>query len=792
MSSACPFDSTLPDDAVLLCAANADCPAPWTCDTSVHECVAPGATPDRAAPVLQSAAFTPSVVAAGSVELVLTADEPLGEPPTLLFEGSGDPGFVPLDVVGAVARFSLDAGAVAAGAWPLGSVELVDLHGNRATRLTPDLALVIDRRAPVILDVAVAHADAAAAGLPFSTNPGTNQMVVSFVVDEAVAASAVQVQAGPVSATCVLGDANTFTCNAQVTAAFTDGRDRVLVTVTDQAGNRGEASADLETDQRAPQVIDVVTVLRSPASAAPVGAAVAGGTIELELILDEPLGAPPTFTLIGDVAVVDPLVEELTPLRWRWRASVALVGAAGQATMGVALHDRVGNAAVLDVTTVPLALAVLSPCAPLDDTADCLDFDGDGDFAITARCGVRGGDCDDTDPLTRTDGSEIPGDGIDNDCAGDGDAPLDESTGVFVDPAAAVGGSGTRAAPVRSIDEARALLAGRGWLFLAEATGTTYPTSGNLNVSLVGGLTSAWARVPAARSRVSVAGLSIQQDGTELVVIDGVTLVNVNLPSVPVVADVRLSLRRSASPWPLIATRRFLASDGEVRPLEIGPGVTGSLISHSIINEGIVLGDGSDLLIVASDADDVADAKPGPDMRAGAGARLEIISSLVPPIACNGCTLRVTHSVLATAESDITALIDVVGSPVNVELRNNIFFWPDGDAGDTCVRNDNGRVLALANLFFAPFAGALLLSDSTFSATNVDVINACGPPDCVDGDRNLSGDPRFSAERAHLELSSPAVGAAAVAYQGLPASVAVDIDGECRTAIAPEIGADEK
>src|SRR3990170_2831437 len=108
------------------------------------------------------------------------------------------------------------------------------------------------------------------------------------------------------------------------------------------------------------------------------------------------------------------------------------------------------------------------------------------------------------------------------------------------------------------------------------------------------------------------------------------------------------------------------------------------------------------------------------------------------------------------------------------------------------VRNDNGQLLLLGNLFHAPFSGALLVVDSTFTASNVDVVNACAPSDCAGSYSNLYGDPRFSALPGHIEVSSPALGAAVASYQGLPASVAVDIDGDCRTAVAPEIGADEK
>lgn len=792
LSSACPFDGGVPDGAVLLCVGNGACPPEWTCDTAVHECREPGATSDTAAPVLVGAAFEPAVVADGPVELIITADEALGAAPLLRFEGSGDPGFVLVDLTGPNARFALDASTVAAGAWPLGSAELVDGSDNRAERLTPNTTLVIDRRLPAILGLAVSHADPAAAGLPFSANAGTNQLAIAFVLDEVVAQQDLAVAAGPATASCTLGVANAFACTAQVTSAFTDGRDRVVVAVADRAGNRADASVDIDTDLRAPAVVDVVTVLHSPASNAPVGAAVAGGSINVELILDEPLGAPPDFTLTGDVAIADVRVEELTPLRWRWSATVLLIGTAGVAQLGAELHDRVGNVANIEVDAVPLALAVLSPCAPLDPSVDCVDFDGDGDFAITAACGIRGGDCDDTDPLSRSDGVEIPGDGADNDCAGDGDMPIDEGAGVFVDPAATIGGVGTRASPVRTIAEAMLLLAGRGWLFLAYAGGVgQWAADYDLGVSVVGALDGEWRRIPGARSSVAVRGFVPPATGAEVVVLDGVALSNANAPS-PIYSGVRLTLVRSESPGDLIATARLVAVDSALHPLEIAADVAGSLVARSSIHEIITIGVNSELLIVGSDGEDFLSGGSGPDIIANAGARLDVVNSLVPPIACNGCTLRLTHSVITTDEPDIAALVTVTGSPAPVDLRNNIFYWLAAAPGSAVVSNDNQRLRSLGNLFYAPFPGARLVVDGAFITENVAVLNDCAPLNCTESFGNLVGDPRFSAEPGHIEQSSPALAAAAANYTGLPHALAADIDGDCRTPVAPDIGADEK
>ena len=42
-------------------------------------------------------------------------------------------------------------------------------------------------------------------------------------------------------------------------------------------------------------------------------------------------------------------------------------------------------------------------------------------------------DCDDTNPTVHPRAPELPGDGLDNDCSGNGDAAVDETVGVFLE-----------------------------------------------------------------------------------------------------------------------------------------------------------------------------------------------------------------------------------------------------------------------------------------------------------------------------------------------------------------------
>lgn len=524
MSSACVFDDDTPEGAILLCVADASCPNELVCNLSSHTCVSPELVGDESAPGIVTATVTPAYAKDGdTVRIELSADEPLADAALVFAPGVPDPGLV-LTLDGEHASFSLViASSTAPGTTVIDAVRLRDLANNEAARAVDGISYRVDRSAPLIVR---ATAVGSGPGGLVADVAGFEGVLVSAQVDEPLSSISARFQAlldEPTACTPAPDVALGFTCALSASAALPDGDNDVVVEAVDLAGNRASAAASLHVDTAAPAPLPGsarVSLLdaRGDLSAA----LLPGGRLEVELDVDEELAALPVVTLVvgvGPAANSTPLSVVTAGRHLRAVLSNAQPSSAGSGRVDVTLTDVVGHtataplalAAPLDVG-IPVATTVPSSCAH-PAVEGCPDADGDGALGTDDDCVVPAGaelDCDDDDATAFPGGLELPGDGKDNDCLGDGDSSIDEAGWVFArcesheDPRCVDGSdeghAGTRADPHLDLIVALADASASGKGVIAD--GTFYFDAGVdlvvADVPLVGGVSAelGWQRIP--------------------------------------------------------------------------------------------------------------------------------------------------------------------------------------------------------------------------------------------------------------------------------------------------------
>ena len=134
--------------------------------------------------------------------------------------------------------------------------------------------------------------------------------------------------------------------------------------------------------------------------------------------------------------------------------------------------------------------------APLDDENACMrdrDNDDFGDDQVNAPI-AAGTDCQDTNPWTRPGAPEFPDDGVDNDCAGDGDLTPTNDNGVFAATLGNDGNPGTMALPKRTISAAVTTAVQQGKMVFA-AAGNYSETTLDAKTHIFGGYEAVdWTR----------------------------------------------------------------------------------------------------------------------------------------------------------------------------------------------------------------------------------------------------------------------------------------------------------
>ncbi len=799
VAGGCVFEDGAPDGAVILCAGDADCPSGSRCAVASHVCAQPGEVVDVVAPALVEARFDRRFVSEGAVTLTVSADEALGAPPVLSWHGD-DPGFALVDFAGTDAHFTLaDAAALPDGvSFTLASVTLEDAVHNSAERAAPvDAVLLVDRTPPVIADLRAEHDDPAAAALPFSAQPGTDVVEISFLVGEDVEPADATVALGTCAVSSVPPSGGRFAFTAAITGGCTtNGQADVIVTVHDRAGNVASDAARIDVDLAAPAASAVITV-RRPGSSEPVAGALAGTDVVIDIASDEALAAAPDVAFDGAALALDPAtvrIDEVTAARWTFHARVAAVGDGDSAAVHAGLVDLVGNASTVELGAVPLATAVESPC--VDGGAGCVDFDGDSDPALSASC-IGGRDVDDTDPLVHFGAEELPGDGLANDGGDGGDLPIDETTGVFVDFAAPAGGDGSRAAPLNDLAAAQQALGTRRWLFLR--VGGPYPLDEELAASLLGGLDADWQRsaltnTPTAGSPAdpSLSHVAYQAGSISMgarggaQVLDGVDFDMV----FDVFADSPLVVHRSNvhSGGTIDAQASVLASAAVFEKLGLSGNSGPSLLSGCDLGNTVTVTSGQ-LLVVGARPNDF-ETSGDFSVRAAAGSRVAVVNSVLGSVICDGCAaLTVVHSTLF-GQTNTSSVLSISAPASTALIVDDIFTFVDAPAVTSFIELSgvpDGGVSINNNLF--DDVNVPLLAGDSFSAADAAALNACGPQ-CANAGGNFVAGPALAADKTHLTGVSPAAGAG-TAVPGAPAAAAADVDGDCRHGDAVAVGPDE-
>lgn len=542
-------------------------------------------------------------------------------------------------------------------------------------------------------------------------------------------------------------------------------------------------------DFAAPELVSATVAPRS---------VVAGETAVAQVRMSEPVANDPASiedfaaAFVDAAGTVHPAV--VTPTADPSAVDVAVVAAEdwapGIGFIEVLLADAAGNAVPRRAVDLVVEIGGRTQC-PLADV--CVDFDDDG--FPGAPCFVGGViDCDDQDSLTRPGAPEIPGDGVDNDCAGDGDVPISEDVGVFVDERTSLPpGDGTRAAPFDTLAAALSdavassrIVFVRGDAF-AGVIDATVP-------GIVGGLDDAWALDPGLRSR-----LHTFDAVTWTLAINARVLVGIELQAVRVEAglqEISISRFSGAAGQQVYCdhTLRVLATahvqDSEIAWCQRG-GVGATVRIHrSVVGNGLVE-DGQARIVRSRTLGTIA-AWPGTTIV------LANVLAHDPPLLvdCTDCALGVFHATITSGAGGGAAPVFQVGGglPLGPQLTGVLLVSTGLGTDKPLLATSKAPALFAGNAVPAGGDGTFLaFGGVSYDATDDGLASLEAAIPEARGNSNAL--PSFAdGAGEHLAPSSALVdvGVDPLSAQLAPTALAGDFEGDCRFAgDAPDIGADE-
>jgi hypothetical protein len=275
----------------------------------------------------------PPVATAGtSVSVTFSTSEDLDDDPVVTAGG----GEIPGERLGARAfKYTYAVTSADAEGGRTIAIALKDPAGNEQTVLDAG-NFVVDLTAPKVVAGTLALKEGRTR---YSAVTGFDSLEVSFDVDEAPAGmeASVQTAGGPVPLACgaYSGQSPHFTCSYTVTGSEGSGMHAVVVTLLDEARNRGSESREVFFDFSAPKVMSTDV---NP----PVGRL--GGTLVYSATADEPLGAgaSPVLSVAGTGAWSSPNVAG-TLVTWMHTIGAAASENGTHAVLVSGLCDEVGN-----------------------------------------------------------------------------------------------------------------------------------------------------------------------------------------------------------------------------------------------------------------------------------------------------------------------------------------------------------------------------------------------------------------------------------------------------------------
>lgn len=527
------------------------------------------------------------------------------------------------------------------------------------------------------------------------------------------------------------------------------------------------ASRAFAQDVTAPGVVPgsvIYAVFPSPYSEVAVPLTVtAGGEVRLSIVASEALAravatfaGPETLSTAGTVAGTAasftlPVTRALAP--GTYSASLRLV-------------DLAGNVAALSVDLPSpgfiVEASVGSPCTLLDagGAPACSDVDADGRTGRSAACPAAL-DCDDTNPTIHPRAPEIPGDGVDNDCSGNGDAPVDETVGVFVSRRGnSSSQAGTRRRPFHKITDAVVLAQATGRVvFVSNESydGITVPAT--VPVSLFGGFNAQnWTRAPFSRTTIAAA---------TTMTVSGPLFVGV---------DVRLGS----------------GSDLAVAPAHV----------TTFVDVG-VSGPASSAVRTSGESRFARVEVAGPTLSVDTGTLVVMHAELGNVISGPTTALQLNRTVVVgplTTTGNLAVIRGFHTAPIiGADAVMRISSTTVRHSGPAAIRSTDG-VVTLYNSLLADSTAGLAHTAGTIIRVEHNLFDvacplaadsACGATPCgVNG--NVCGSAGFTgANDFHISASSPAADVGMRLHpEKTPTSSVVDIDGDCRSGEL-DVGADE-